>query len=339
MTPLQHSHQQGQSQGWFEQIPFKYRPLNEDGDPASVMRKDGVLTDSNLVLVDGEYPLWSIELARSARDRVVMSVRDGDSFVLAIQVAKPDVLALAINTRASYIQAQAEYQDLERQGRAHEYNSVLCPRCQSTVSLTGYAQSPRVFCQYCDLIFFSGGAADDDQDREEFSFCPECDLFAPVRSYFVFQFYFLLVIYGFSYRHHRSCPVCARKDAWWSLVKNLPFLLGVPFSIVYLVKSYMAEKSVRFGGLLKANSLALSGNLHEASRAYQDVLVRAPEHPGVLYNLAMAHILAGDSTTVISWMEHALNQCTNLGRARAALAEAYLEAGDEDRAIRILEGG
>jgi hypothetical protein len=61
----------------------------------------------------------------------------------------------------------------------------------------------------------------------------------------------------------------------------------------------------------KANKLALKGRHREADPTYQKILQQHQEHPGVLYNQALANLEGQDPALGASLLSRSLKACPN----------------------------
>ncbi len=135
-------------------------------------------------------------------------------------------------------------------------------------------------------------------------------MFDHIRPYTEFYFYFLLLVYGFSYKQVHLCHSCAHKTFLKTLGLNLIFIIGVPSAIWLKVKSMM-NRNPQFEGLAKANALAKAGRPMDAEPYFQQVLAQNPRHPAVLMNRAIGQINGGDKNGAVACLQESLRACNH----------------------------
>ena len=153
----------------------------------------------------------------------------GGVLALEVQGARVRDLERTIDRRASVLVAQRHKGELAAAGDEGRYRVMTCPHCQATVDLSDFERTRYVYCRYCESILDQSGSIVSAGDA--YSACSECQMFGRVQGYTVFYFYFLLVVYGFSYGSRYLCDTCAVRTAQRALLLNLIFLLGIPSSI------------------------------------------------------------------------------------------------------------
>jgi len=103
------------------------------------------------------------------------------------------------------------------------------------VDLTDFENSSYTFCRFCGSIFNTSQQLVSNGDI--YQVCDECNMHYRVRGYTVFNFYFLLVVYGWSMKRSFVCDTCATKPAQRTLLTDLIVLLGVPSAIYRWIKA------------------------------------------------------------------------------------------------------
>lgn len=317
-------------------IDFKYKLLDADGKQTGLRSLSGSVDDKQLVL-DGEaVPLVAVRGALRRFDRLVIQLlqEGGEVAALAIAVTggKPRRVAEEINRNASQRLADRRRELVAKQGRS--FSATECPQCGATVETTGFATGPQLYCNYCDSLSTFGPDAPAHEQR--YRICDECGLYACPRAFTLFYFYFLLFVYGYSYRRTHCCHTCMRPQAWKMLGANLLFVLGVPVALAQLVRSYRGGGGWDFTGLDQANAAAKRGNLGVAVPAYEAVIRRLPAAAGVHYNLGLAQMGKGQWEPAIASLEASLRDCPTYAPAAKALAQCYQVAGREDALQALL---
>lgn len=276
-------------------------------DSAGIHFKHGQVAFEDVVNTESRGTRLSLELKLGAGlpEKIAKRVEGG---VLVLDVTRPKAAAVevAIDKHASKLEAEANRQRLQAEGRGDEFRCFACPRCDATVDCSELERSPYVYCRFCHLLFKDGQKPEHIDHRA----CDECGMFARNRAYTEFYFYFLLVIYGFRYTERHFCDACAGKTFWKVLLINSVFVLGVPSAIWMKVKSMMG-RSRELQALSKANAHALAGRPELANPVYEEMLRYMPEHPGILRNQAMGYLLAGQGEEAAACLELSLSSCSN----------------------------
>ena len=73
----------------------------------------------------------------------------------------------------------------------------------------------------------------------------------------------------------------------------------------------MTGRDPALASLAKANKLASKGKYQEADRLYEEIYMRFPDHPGLLLNQAMGHMIGGDGSGGVAYVERSLGACAN----------------------------
>jgi hypothetical protein len=331
-------------------VPFKFRFVRGSQTTGLFATKGRVEGD---LLHLGEDPLSMDQILKvEVRDnRLILVLNEGvqltgqlatesvDGRVLVIEVYKvsPRVLEQSIERVCSAAAAREHREQLEAEGRGHEYKDVTCPDCQATIDLTGVPKSPYVYCAFCDSIFRSETRALATRG-ESYRVCEECELFDRVRDYTEFYFYFLIIFYGFSYKRRFVCDNCAGRLFWRTFLWNFLFLLGIPSSIWIKVKS-MTGRDPQLRELARANALAQNGDVEGAEQVYQRMEGNLAEHPGLKLNRTYAHLEGGDFEGAMVCLQESLEACPNYlpalsvaHRVEQAVARTKAAAEDESEA-------
>ncbi|MDP2341621.1 MAG: hypothetical protein Q8O67_11740 [Deltaproteobacteria bacterium] len=300
---------------------FKFRYCR-GGQPAGIFASKACVADDGLRLGESRIAWEFIADTTTRDDRLLLvvspgadldkdaakSLVDGCALVLAPNGVKALDLERAIDRRASRAEIDRTKKKLEAEGRLSEFRSINCPHCDATVNLSAFPETRHVFCRFCDTLFVgrTRTVVTDDHHR----ICSECNLFDHVQGYTEFYFYFLLVVYGFSYKRRHLCAGCAGRLFWKVLLINTIFVLGIPPAVWMKVKS-MSGKSATMKSLAAANVKNRRGDVAAADALYAEVLKGMPEHPGVLHNQAHAHFKAGDADGGARALRKSLDSCSN----------------------------
>lgn len=301
--------------------PFKFKFISNN-QASGIFAKKGSI-DGNGVMLDRDVISYdSIAAVQTIDNRMVLVLTDirglGDKAikflingnVLPIEVYKaqaPDLKRL-LNRVISRKDADRVREQLTSAGKASLFTTVNCPHCQSTIDQSERERTRYIYCQYCEAIFQPGQAAA--PNGVNYKICGDCGMYDRVAGYTEFYFYFLLVVYGFSYKRRHVCDNCANSIFWKTLLANLIFVLGVPASLYVKIRSSIG-RAANLQELPAANALALKGRYQEASIIYSRLHQYHPEHPGLLMNQGIGHLAAKDLAGGLSCFKRALKSCNN----------------------------
>lgn len=240
--------------------------------------------------------------------KIAKRLMDGPAIALEPSGIGARQLEMAIDKRCSTREAAARRHQLESEGNTHLIREETCPVCESIVDLSGLERTDYTYCRFCESLF----TRDKITNGNEYKTCDQCGMFDHIQRYTEFYFYFLLIIYGFSYKQVHLCHACANKLFLKALGLNLIFVLGVPNAIWVKIKSSMNRKH-DFEGLDKANALSKLGKSQEASQHYQAILANNPNHPAVLMNKALGQLIGGDESAGVASLQESVRACNHYG--------------------------
>ncbi len=294
------------------------------GDRALFSGAKGRVTDQGIQFKWGKIAYGDIATTESRSNRLVLVLADGATLpkkiakrvkdgmlVLEVDSPKADKLEAAIDRNVSKLEAEKNRERLQAEGRAHEFRTTICPHCSATIDLSELPNTDYTYCRYCHTVFRENRLAQDGRLKEaSYQTCDECGFFDRIRSYTEFYFYFLLVIYGFSYKERHMCDSCAGRLFWKTFVLNFVFVLGVPAALWLKIKS-MLGRDPELAELAKANRLARRGNIQVFQPLYDHLLRIRPGHPGIYTNAAKGFLVARDANSASTQLESALSNCAN----------------------------
>ena len=302
-------------------LNFKFRFVR-DKNAVGLFAKKATATDRALIL-DKEPIDYADILDSTCRDqRIALSIapeailgektrkalRADQLLVLEVSQGRTNDLERRIDRASSAIQAEQHHQELINTGNADRFHSIQCSNCQATIDLSDFNRTSYVYCRYCESIIKSSGEIVSPGDS--YRICDECGMFDRVRGYTQFNFYFLLVVYGFSYRRVHVCDNCAVHIARSALLRNLIFILGVPSAIYMWIKAITGrDPSLRT--LASANALARKGRFKEADEIYVQFSGPYPEHPALLRNRSLGHLYGNNLNAAASLLSRSLKSCNN----------------------------
>jgi len=302
-------------------LDFKYRFV-QNRQAVGLLANSGAASDTTITL-DGETIPYRNILETSSRDnRFVFALAPGTQLgpktgkrlqnnrylALEISKVKADELKKHVDHFGSAIWAEAHRQQLASEGKIQLFSTLVCPHCHATVDLSDTERTTYVYCPYCGSIVNQSSKVISDSDI--YNICDECNMYDRVRGYTVFNFYFLLVVYGYSVKRRFVCDTCATNIAQRALLTNLIFILGVPSAIYMWVKAQTGREPY-FQDLAKANKLARKGKYQEADEIYDKLFSMYPDHPGLLMNKGLGHLHGRDGNGGVAFLTRALRACAN----------------------------
>jgi len=300
---------------------FKFRYVR-NGDTLGFRAKQGRLGDKELTLDDDSVSYEQVVDTATRGNRIVMALSrelyiggklaehlvDGSAVVLEPSGVSARVLEMAIDRRCARVAAQRRRAELVAKGQQQLLRTEECPSCGAVVDLSGLAPTLYTYCRFCESLFTRDRARV--TSGEQYRICDECGLFDRIQEYPEFYFYFLLIVAGFSYKQRFLCDGCAHKLFLKTLFLNLLFVVGVPVAIWVKLKS-LAGRDPTFETLARANSLARAGRYREAGVDYGVLLRGQPNHPAVLMNQALAHLVGGDQNGALGLLKRSLSACNH----------------------------
>ncbi len=240
-------------------------------------------------------------------------VKQGSPQSIHIEVFDTDVAKLqkAIDASHSAAVAHQERERLSIAGELNSYRDAICPFCDSTIVLSGLPETDQVFCEFCDTLF-SVQREEFNNDERYFRICEGCGMYSRPRQFAVFYFYFLVFTFGFHHDTTIRCSGCMRSSAWKMVFGNLFGLLGFPFALMQLYRSYATSKLTgRFEGLDDANVLSRRRKIDQALDKYDEIMDKVPDNAGVKFNIGFGLFLKKDYEHAQQMFEMSLDDCAN----------------------------
>lgn len=242
--------------------------------------------------------------------KTAKNLTDNSALVLEIY-GKPALdLERFIDRISSRKSVERKRQELIAAGNGNLFRSAVCPECEATIDLSSLNRSSYIYCRFCESIFAEHQAAI--SKGSEYRICDECHMFDRVQGYTEFYFYFLLVVYGFSYNRRYLCDTCANRVFWKTLLINFIFILGILPSLWIKIKS-LKGRDRHLKNLPKANALAKKGKYQQALSIYTQLEDSYPQHPGLLMNQGLGHLFANDVPGAMGCFGRSLQGCSNYG--------------------------
>ena len=302
-------------------LAFKFRFV-QDGQ-ARGLRSKSASADATALDLDGEQLRYEDIVDTSSQDkRLILALaptaqlgaKTAKAFqkerflVLDVQGVQVRDLELHIDRFSSAIAAERHRQDLVAAGDEALYRVVVCPNCGATIGLSKLERTRYVYCRYCESVLDKGEGMVFLGDG--YRVCSECQFFGRVQGYTIFNFYFLIIVYSVSYGRRYLCDACAVRQAKRALLRNFIFLLGIP-SAVYMWVRAVTGHEPELKELSQANALARKGKSREADAIYGRLMIRYPEHPGLLLNQSVGHFQGGDDQEGFEYLNRSLRACSN----------------------------
>ena len=323
-------------------ISFKFKYVNEHGNEEGFFAKKGRFTEEALTLDRREIPLPAITKAMRRFDRLILQILVGDqgkTQLVCVAVKGKALVPLleSINRITSMFWAGARREALEKEGRGAEFRFEECPYCHSMIDLSDFEPTVESYCRFCETIVKSDGSALPKQ--QDLNTCDQCGYYATPREFGTFYFYFLLVVYGYSYGKKYLCGACCRGEAWKMFFANFLFVLGLPFAVIQLFRVYLRDRNFgggTYNGLDAANLQASKGKAQAALEAYDRLIRDNGDTAGLRYNRGLALAQANQLEPAAGEFEQAFGLCSNYLPALEPLAHCYGATGQEDK-LKALE--
>jgi hypothetical protein len=318
-----------------EPIAFKYHPVDEGGNECGFFASKGTLTEEALVLEDFVLPLVAIYQIFSRYDRltfVYFSDQGQSMYTIAPKGGMDRKLKETMDRLCSYRWAEDRRKRLEAEGLSAAFRTARCPACTAVIDLTGFADTPQIFCPYCDALQRADHPLE--PHATTYKLCDRCQFYsAPTRYMAVY-----VVLNFYSWREHYSCHVCMRRECWKMLAINLlPPFIGELFAIYHTIRAYSAGLlDAHLPELVGANEYALRGRAEQAREVYEKMLDRVGPQAGLRYNLALAYSKASEHEACLEAAWASLRDCSNYTPAATLINQTLTTLGRNDEAQRFL---
>ena len=315
-------------------VRFKFKWLDDEGNMTDLWRKSASFDGRVLQLDDTSIPVEAIvDLhLRGQSTYLWLRTQSGKSVQTGFSVIGSDGLEIqqALNRQRREALIQQEQQRLEARGDGLQLREQECEHCRSPIFLSGLPQTPQVYCPVCDSLLTTGVAPEQRWLESRHRICDECGMYSHPRKFTTFYFYFLLVIYGIWNKTTIRCPACMRGESWKMLLGNLPGLVGLPFSVVQIYRSYAKTSALDpMRGLDDANLRLRKGQIERALDDYDRLLERQPINAGVKYNIASGLVRKREFQHAQQMFEMSLDDCANYWPAVEGLLIALEQQGKE----------
>lgn len=307
---------------------FSFRYIGEDGKVEKGFAWKGSVTAADITLDKTTYPVQDIHEMLIGDKYLGLSLREQDGQESRVQLSlvrgAPEKVYPLLMALSSKVEASARKSELEAQGQGHLFKSEICPKCGATVNLTGFNNTPQVYCECCDSVFSVPSLVS--EEETQYHHCPECGYYSKLKVFTEFYFYFFFVVYGYRYQTRTLCPRCMGKVATKMFFSNLLFLLGLPVAITQLIRARFAGEK-HYTGLNKANALKIPKRIDQACWQYEEMEQRLGACAGVRFNHGLALMKANRWTEAAGVLRTALDDCSSYSRAYDLLVSALERSG------------
>ena len=318
-----------------DSLKFKYKPINKKGNETGFFSKRGEVNEDEVILNKDALPIASIVQVVRRQKRLVLFVLTEDGpiqIALSITSGKASAIKEMIDRLGSATFAIQHKKQLEAVGKGHLFNAAVCPYCEATVDLSGYAESPEMYCMFCERI----GVVDGEPKLKQnpFQLCDNCGYFSTPQKFTSFYFVFLLVVYFFQTKQSVRCHACMRGEAWKMFWGNLLFILGVPFALWQLGRAYIGGASrSEYPDLDAANHAAQKGKIDKAEALYLGIIDRNPSQvAGIHYNMAKASLTVNEIDGALGAARQSLAECSNYRPAAELIVQTLESRGLDEEA-------
>ncbi len=302
-------------------LSFKFRCVRQ-GVARGILAQKGHVTNDGLILGQDALGYDDIVETTVRDDRLILVISprvplgkylsknllQGNGLIVHPHGVKVLDLEKRIDRLCSRREAKQNKERLVRAGKGHLFRASICPGCQAIVDVSELAETPYVYCRFCDSVFTKAQRMV--TKGLDHGICDECQMFDRVQDYTEFYFYFLLVVYGFSIRNRHLCDTCANRLFLRMLLLNSIFIVGL-LPTFYLKIRSLTGRHPDFKNLAEANALTRKGRGHDAAPIYDRIRQKYPEHPGLLMNEGLGHLIGDNASEAQAYFERSLKACAN----------------------------
>ena len=306
-------------------IKFKFKWLNAQSKPASILSKEAYLDEQFLTLEDKEIQLKTLLVAYPDRNHLILAMEnERQPLIIKFTGGSAKKVLKELNNRASAERARWHRQELSRLGRGNIFSSFACPFCGFTNELTGFSTSPQKYCPACDTVISDGDS--NLLYERHYHRCSSCGTYGRIKTYTCH--YYLIFVHA--WHTYRECRVCMRSRVALNCLANLPFLLGLPLALYEAVRAYMPAFDP-LAGVEAGNNLAKRKKLDMAILRYESLQQQIRHCATVRYNHALALTTSGRVKEAAKKLEEALSDCANFRPAYLHLSSLYESLNLKDR--------
>jgi|GEM_PF-1976577 len=312
-----------------ETLPFKFYFWKETGG-VNFFSQNGEARENELVLNKASLPYDAIVDTDLNYDRLLIAFRPSTSLNekfgklttgnSVLQLVKPTFAKVKMQDVKKFIDRVRSYSRVEEsrlrladEGNEHLFHTAICPVCKAMVNLSELDETRYIFCTFCESVFSQKNVTL--TNGEKHSHCERCGMYSQPRRSLDFGLTFLIFAYRLTTRYYEVCDSCASRIFWRNFFSNIisaNIMFPFVFPILLLPRlTTLHRRDSVFPMLDKANSLARKGQTKEASELYRQAHKIAPNHPGLLMNEGMTHLMVGNDSNASKFFEKALQSCAN----------------------------
>ncbi len=310
-------------------LHFRFRDVDDLGREAGLRSRPGHFDGQTLWLDAAMLPIEQIRKTQRRHDRLIVHLDPTsyaglmvDSLAFSVCDGAIDALHSSLNELVSARRVAERREMMKSRRELDSCRSEECPHCRSTLDLTGFEETPQIYCDFCDTVYTADGSGPDDE--AEFSLCDRSRLYARSRV-------FIESFVPWRRRRVHACNAAFAPTARRMLLCSLPLLVGVPIALHQLGRVLLGgeARSRGFRGLSRANADALSGRTDRAIAGYRELAQTLGPAAGVRYNEGLAAAKAEYFAEAVLAFEAALEDCANYRPAAELLALSLQRIGDQ----------
>ena len=302
------------------QSSFKFRFV-ASGHTKGYFARWGSTSENGLTLAGETVPYETIKSAALRDRRFVIGftekdvlgptlqsyLSEGNYIVLEIYNIEASELKRILDGAISSRELSQLRETLEACGKGDTFRQAHCPLCGAAIDLSELPVTDYTYCPYCETLFNDEGVV---TDGNKYRICQCCNLYGQVRWHSEFFFYFYVVISAWRYHRRHLCSTCARSVFWRMLVGNALFIIGLPHTLLLLIRTFMGrEQHLKI--LPSANAYLKSGKMDKATELFEQMRQHLPEHPGLLFNEAIGRLEAEEPNKALDLIQRSLESCAN----------------------------
>lgn len=309
-------------------LHFRFQDVDDLGREAGMRSRPGHFDGQTLWLDAAMLPIEQIRKTQRRHDRLIVHLEPDSpaglmvgSLAFSVRAGAIDALHSSLNEIVSARRAAERRRSMRDRGDSTIFCSTECPHCRSTLDLTGFDETPQIYCDFCDTVYVADGSGPDDEVA--FSLCDRSRLYARSRV-------FVESFVPWRRRRVHACNAAFAPTALRMLLCSLPLVVGVPIAVHQLGRVMLGgeTRSRAFRGLRRANADALSGRTDRAIAGYRTLAETLGPAAGVRYNEGLAAAKAEYFAEAVLAFEAALEDCANYRPAAELLALSLQRLGD-----------
>ncbi|MFO0952653.1 MAG: hypothetical protein U0835_16205 [Isosphaeraceae bacterium] len=310
-------------------LEFRFKFLDDWGNEDGFLAARGELNGRTLVLgpdEDDRVPLGDVARVVLRGNRLGLTVMTGGGRAEALELVvksgprggQDEALRLknGIDRVVSARRAAWRLGALRMEDNARVFRTADCGHCGASVDLTGFAETPTVYCPYCDALSTSasaeGQACCHEADRH-YRRCDGCGYFGRPQA-FTEAFPVFLSTRGFWRTRRRDlCRDCLASEGWDALCRTLPTVYGAATAAFRLIAGRLRAPGCSHGyeGMDIANTQAHAGRPEAADPGAGAPVAVAAARGGDVADRPGRRRAAGDWSACLDAVNAAWADCSN----------------------------